>query len=343
MKPYLVDVPVKIDIWTRPVCQERQFNVIKEARPSVLFIQSDGGRNEEEWKLIRQNREMIENGIDWDCQVYKLYEDENLGMYTKGRKTNQFVWTKVDRCIFLEDDLVPAVSFFSFCAELLEKYKDDERIECICGCNYIGVYDECDSDYFFSRRGSIWGFATWKRVCTGLNIKDYANSEYVRNTLLRNAEFDRYTYDRIKAYGENEVYEGHVPSMEFWFDCLVSLQHKLQIVPKKNMVSNIGCDENATHAVSYKMLPHGIRRVFNMETYELNEPINHPRNVFPDLNYEKKRNRVLAYNMPLRTFARKVERQILLIRYRGLKVFFRQIGIIVKRIWMRKTNQKIEK
>lgn len=39
MKPYLVDVPVKINIWIRPECQKRQFEIIKQARPSILFVQ----------------------------------------------------------------------------------------------------------------------------------------------------------------------------------------------------------------------------------------------------------------------------------------------------------------
>ena len=36
------------------------------------------------------------------------------------RKGARFIWSKVDRCILLEDDQVPSVSYFSYCAELLE-------------------------------------------------------------------------------------------------------------------------------------------------------------------------------------------------------------------------------
>ena len=344
MKPYLVDVPVKIDIWTRPEYQERQFNVVKAARPSILFIQSDGGRNDKEWDLIRQNRQLIENGIDWECKVYKLYEDINVGMYAKGLKTFEFIWTKVDRCVFLEDDIIPAVSFFGFCSELLEKYKDDERIECICGSNYVGVNEECDSDYFFSRRGSVWGFATWKRVCTGLDSLKYADSRYVYSAVLKNTEYDKYTCKRIEAYAEKDnLYEGHVPSLEFWFDLLPSLQHQLVIIPKKNMISNIGCDENAAHSTTYNLLPRGIRRVFNMRTYELSLPIRHPEYVFPDLDYENKKNRIFATNMPIIQFARKVERMFLLLRYSGVKAFADRLKIIIRRKRMLKHNMTTER
>ena len=102
MKPYLIDVPVKINIWTRPECQRKQFEVIKQARPSILFVTSDGGRNEREWQLIYQNRKIYDEEIDWDCKVYKLYMDHNLGMYAMGEKRTELIWNTVDRCIMLE-------------------------------------------------------------------------------------------------------------------------------------------------------------------------------------------------------------------------------------------------
>ena len=54
-----------------------------------------------------------------------------------GRKATDFIWQHVDRCIFLEDDQIPAVCFFQYCAELLEKYKNDMRIDRICGMNHL--------------------------------------------------------------------------------------------------------------------------------------------------------------------------------------------------------------
>ena len=76
MKPYLVDVPVRVTIWIRPECQKKQFEILKEARPSIIFLQSDGGRNEKEWAAIYENRKLFDEGIDWDCTVYKIYENK---------------------------------------------------------------------------------------------------------------------------------------------------------------------------------------------------------------------------------------------------------------------------
>lgn len=135
---FLVELPVCINIWIRPECQRRQFEVIRQAKPSVLFLISDGGRTDAEWQAIFQNRTLYDEGIDWNCTVYKLYERQNQGMYAEAKRFHELVWSKVDRCAFLEDDVLPSVSFFRYCAELLERYKDDLRVNVICGMNHLG-------------------------------------------------------------------------------------------------------------------------------------------------------------------------------------------------------------
>ncbi len=305
MKDYLVDVPVRINIWIRPECQRKQFEIIKKARPSILFLISDGGRNEKEWSAIYQNRKIYDEEIDWNCTVYKVYEDKNNGLYTMGVKTRELVWSKVDRCIFLEDDILPSVSFFQYCAELLEKYKDDERISTICGMNHLGTYDAPKSDYFFSRQGSIWGTATWKRVHDMRDGIKYADDPYVLDLLRQRTRHNDTFWKKIMGYTKDERYDGHIPGGEFYVEFAMYGHNQLQIIPKKNMICNIGCTEDAAHSLSLNRLPKGIRRVFNMETYELDFPLKHAKYVIPDIEYEKKRNRIMAYNHPVISYIRR--------------------------------------
>lgn len=318
MKEYLVDVPVKINVWIRPECQKKQFDIIREARPSILFIVSDNGRNEKERKLISQNREIVEN-IDWECTVYKLYEEENQGMYAMGKKTHELVWSHVDRCIFLEDDILPSISYFRYCAELLEKYKDDKRINVICGVNHLGVSESVNSDYFFSRQGSIWGYATWKRTYEQYSDFSFAKDPYVMDLLKQRTKHNRIFWKRIEAYSKQKYYEGHAAWSEFFFEFAMYGHNQLQIVPKKNMLANIGCSKDAAHSGVLEQLPRGLRRVFNMETYELDFPLKHAQYVIPDVQYEKKRNRIMGYNFPFVSGYRKVETFFLKLRHGEFK------------------------
>lgn len=335
LKPYLVDVPVRVNIWIRPECQRKQFEVLKQARPSIIFLQSDGGRNEKEWEAIRKNRKIFEEEVDWDCTIHKLYEEENQGLYTMGKKVSKYIWEHVDRCIFLEDDFIPAVSFFQYCAELLEKYKDDTRISCICGMNHLGVYEDASSDYFFSRQGSIWGVANWRRSHELRNPDHpFANDPYTMK-LLNQRTRKNPTFRRvIKGYAKGKYFEGHVAGAEFFVEFSMYGHNQLQIIPKKNMICNIGCTENGTHATTWKQTPKGLRKLFNMKTYEMEFPMKHPEYVIPDTFYEKKRNRTIAYNYPLVKFYRRIESALLAIKsgsfFKRLKKKISKLGAIEK-------------
>lgn len=324
-KPWLVDVPVKVNIWVRPECQRKQFDVIKQARPSILFIQSDGGRNEQEWKIINEHRKMFDTEIDWDCKVYKIYADRNYGLYTMGAMRDKILWAHVDRCISLEDDQIPSVSFFRFCAELLEKYKDDERICCICGMNHLGVSSDVASDYFFSRQGSIWGVALWKRTYDQFGKFMYGKDPYIMKLLKQRTKHNPIVWKRICAYAKSSEYEGHVAGDEFFIEFAMYGLNQLQIIPKYNMISNIGCSESAAHSNDIQMLPRGIRKIFNAKLYEMNFPLKHPEYVIPDVEYEKKRNRMMGYNYPVIFWARKVESFILMVRYGKFKQALKKV------------------
>ncbi|HCV55538.1 MAG TPA: hypothetical protein DF911_06150 [Erysipelotrichaceae bacterium] len=318
-QPYLVDVPVKTNIWIRPDLQRRQFEVIRRARPSELFIISDGGRNDEEWKRINESRDMFDSEIDWECKVHKYYADHNYGMYATDDFTNQVLWSQVDRCVILEDDILPSVSFFEYCRELLEKYKDDTRISLICGMNHEGISENVTADYLFTRYGSIWGVARWKRTVDDYQKTGYQHDPYAMECLkeLLLSQGRKSHWKHIEEVAQKNAYDGHIPGDEYYMNLAGYAQNQLMIVPKKNLISNIGCDAHAAHSDSLDRLPKGIRRVFNMETYELEFPLKHPDYVFPDLGYEKRRNRIMAMDHPMVLAWRALERSWLILTHDG--------------------------
>ena len=302
-KPFLVDVPVKINIWIRPECQRAQFEVLRQARPSIMFLISDGGRNDKEWEAIRVNRKIFDEEIDWECTVYRMYEDHNNGLYTMGRKSRSLIWDNVDRCIFLEDDYVPAVSYFRFCAELLEKYKDDERIEMICGHNPMVTYeDAAPNDYFFSENGwSIWGTASWKRVEMQREYPfDYADNQYIKRCIESN--MNEFWYKKVKGYCDGKLVDNHVPGGEYYHAVNSVLYHRLSIMPTRNMIKNIGYDGAHTSANLAKK-----KKYFGAQTYEIEFPIKHPKYVIDDKYFGREYDKLIGHakkNPVLKFFGR---------------------------------------
>lgn len=331
-----IDIPVAINFFNRPDTLAKMFDVIREVRPSYLFLIADGPRInvESDANNTKACRDIVEN-VDWSCKLYHLYADTNQGLFVTYFEAMSLVFTVVDRCVFLEDDLVVSESFFPFCKELLEKYENDLRIHFITGFNTVGVYDRPDGDYFFSGEGSIWGYALWKRTFDSMNLK-FRNNPYAIDCAKRLAHQRKRGYEkRIQKTVNNPMWEGHIPHVEFYKNLLRFTENQLYIVPTKNMVSNIGFSSGGVHtADNINKLPRATQKLFDTPTYVYDFPLHHPEFVICDLQYENYVNKVLAWNAPVTQFFRRVEALLRHLRYGD----FKRIATKIKGLFIRDTS-----
>lgn len=280
-----VDVPVLLIFFTRVEILSKTFEQVKLARPSKLFLYQDGPRdsNARDIENIQKCRSIVEN-IDWECEVFKYYQNKNMGVDPSEFIAQKWAFSHVDRCIVLEDDDVPAQSFFPFCAELLEKYKDDERINYICGLNHMEISTHVPYDYFFSTSGSITGWASWKRVIdTWEDHYDFLDDEY---TLKIAQQLPYYLgIEKRTIISAQKKREEQIAYYETIFGVSQRLNSRLNIVPTRNMISNIGFGEDAAHTVSFDELDENLKSIFYMKTYEIDFPIKHPKYVICDINH----------------------------------------------------------
>lgn len=316
-KPYGIDVAVLLIFWARPEQFGKVFEQVKKTRPSKLFLYQDGPRENrsDDLESIKKCRDIAED-IDWECKVHKMYQEKNYGCDPSGFIAQKWAFSIVDECIVLEDDCVPSQSLFPFCKELLEKYRHDERIHMICGMNNTGVSEHCPYSYLFSITGSIWGWASWKRVIdTWDENYSFLDDKFTIQQLAKNMiNFDKFLKTYIKHKQSGKVHHESISASSMF------LNSRLNIVPTKNMISNIGVSENATHAVSdAKMLPRGIRKIFNMRTYEIEFPLKHPKYVIEDVEFRKRLYRIMANGHPIISIFRRFESIALRIRYGDFK------------------------
>ena len=137
--------------------------MIRKVAPKNLYLAADGPRQdrEGETELCNRVREIISN-IDWPCNVKTLFREKNVGCREAVSEAINWFFGQEEQGIILEDDCLPDVTFFPFCEQLLEKYKDDERVISIGGTN-LGYRFPDESSYGFSRFMNMWGWATWRR------------------------------------------------------------------------------------------------------------------------------------------------------------------------------------
>lgn len=306
-KEFRIDIPVLLIFFCRPEPLFKVFEQIKLAKPSKLYLYQDGAREnrQDDAKNVMKCREIVKD-IDWECEVFYKYQDKNYGCDPSEFISQKWMFENEEYGIVLEDDDVPSQSFFPFCKEMLEKYKHDDRIGVICGMNNLGINEDSPYSYTFARTGSIWGWATWKRnVDLWEEHYDWLNDKYALGLLEKSigkTDFKNLLKTSLnhKATGK-AYYETIVGSS-------ILLNSKLNIIPSKNLISNIGIGADGTHALdSIDKLPKGIRQVLFMETYELEFPLKHPRYVLEDVEYKNKLDRIMGNGYPLVQFYRTVE------------------------------------
>lgn len=183
-----LNTPIAFLIFRRPDLTARVFAAIRQAQPRQLFIVADGARNEEENLLCQQARAVTEV-IDWDCEVFRNYANENLGCRKRVSSGLDWVFAQVEEAIILEDDCLPHPSFFRYCQELLDYYREDERIWCISGDNFQDGQWRGDGSYYFSNFNHCWGWASWRRAWNKYD-HDLANWEKFRDRQYLNSILD---------------------------------------------------------------------------------------------------------------------------------------------------------
>lgn len=264
-----MQTPVVLIVFNRPDFTRRVLDRIRHAKPAHLFVVADGPRatHPEDVARVAAVREAVENCIDWPCVVWRNYAPCNLGCMERVRTGLDWAFSIAERAIILEDDCLPDLGFFDFCDELLEKYRDDARVMSIGGTNFIEPHYPSSYSYWFSHHPWTWGWATWRRAWR-YNDFEMASWE-TRQDALR-ASFST-TWERQYWISTFEQARRDLRAANCWdfqwnFTCR-SLGG-VAIVPRYNMVENLGFGEDATHQFS------DMSR-FALPTKSL-FPVNHP-------------------------------------------------------------------
>ena len=274
--------PILFIVFKRLDTTKRVFEQIRKVKPLKLYIASDGPRNESEKAKVLQVREFIMKNIDWDCEVKTRFRDKNLGVGFGPNDAIDWFFAHEEEGIILEDDCAPSLSFFHFCQELLDMYRDNKKIGAIQGFNPFPQKDYPYS-YFFSKYDLKWGgWATWKDrwQYQDMYMKDWPQ---VRNTDLLDKIFKG--NKMVKLYWESifdQIYLNPHFAWDTQFTYQMLKRGMLTIVPKKNIVLNIGYGEEAS---STKWgIPEHIK---SLKLEKLEFPIIHPEEIKVNEAYDK--------------------------------------------------------
>lgn len=239
------DTPVLFLVFNRPEPTKLVFDVLREVKPSRLYIASDGPRVNNiadiEKNLLIKN--YLINNVDWDCELFTLFRETNLGCKNAVSSAISWFFENEEQGIILEDDCLPNISFFKFCEVGLNKYKDDLSVCSISGNLRENSVVSSIPCIYKSKYFNMWGWATWRRQWNKYDVNFFLNNA---NLNLKHYFLDKkercYWKDIVKKMEKNKI---NTWDYQMLFISLVNSQYS--IYPYKNLVKNIGFNIEATH------------------------------------------------------------------------------------------------
>lgn len=243
----MLKIPVAYIIFNRPRHTRETFASIRAQRPKRLFVIADGPRLDHptDADRCREVREIVE-AIDWPCDVHRNYADVNMGCKRRVISGLDWVFSKVECAIVLEDDCHPHPDFYGYCDALLKRYKDDDRVMVVTGCNFQDGIRRGTASYYFSKYNHVWGWATWRRSWQKNDPTLSFWPEWKRSRLWRD-----HTPDSIeRRYWTNifnRMYCNEIDTWDYSWTASVWYYNGLTATPNVNLVTNIGNGPEGAH------------------------------------------------------------------------------------------------
>jgi hypothetical protein len=237
-------------VFNRPDTTARVFETIRAAKPPRLYVAADGPRigRDGEAALCSQVRKLATQ-VDWPCKLYTLFQDTNLGCKIGVSSAINWFFEHEEEGIVLEDDILAQPSFFEYCDEMLDRYRDDTKVSMVSGCNLLSKRLPMQESYFFSRYVYIWGWATWRRAWKHYDVTMAQWPSWRTSGALHQIlGFD----NALTLYWEkifNQVHSNEIDTWDYQWVFTCWKESGLDIVPVHNLIENLGFGPDATHTI----------------------------------------------------------------------------------------------
>ncbi len=244
----MFSTPILFLIFNRPNTTKIVFDRIREIKPARLYVAADAPRKGKpgEAEKCLETRRIIDK-VDWPCEMQTLFRETNLGCRKAVSEAITWFFSNEEQGIILEDDCLPDLSFFPYCEELLERYKDDRRVGHIGANCFVPGIIPTPFSYDFCHVSHIWGWATWRRVWKKVNIDFPFWEEHKedRKKLFCNKWEEIYFTSFI---ADAKARRGGLDPWAVFYYYSLRVNGQLAVYPAVNLVTNIGLESpGATH------------------------------------------------------------------------------------------------
>jgi hypothetical protein len=255
------DTPVLIIVFNRPDKVVRLMAALAVSKPRHLYVAADGPRShrpDDVEKCVR-TRELA-TAVTWECEVHTYFSEANKGCRLGVSSGITWFFSQVEAGIILEDDCIPTPAFFTYTAELLNKYQHDTRIMHINGSSFLTLAESGinPASYYVSALPLVWGWATWRQAWVQYDIEMKQRDSIVA-TLTRNHIFAKKYFGIFWQKLFEHILSARVDTWDAQWVYTIMHNGGVTITPAQNLIENIGFDADATHTTESS--PHALASV----------------------------------------------------------------------------------
>ena len=269
-----METPVLLLVYNRPEQTFRVLQRLKEFGVTTIFVSGDGPKSKDDRIKTDEVKSCVNRFSSIISNVQFL--EKNEGCKKAVITGINWFFDNVEEGIILEDDCMPSEHFFAFTNDLLNRYRNERKVWMISGNNPLGKW-EAEGNHFFSRIGHIWGWATWRDRWDDFRPE----LPYIQSFIDDNGF--------KKAFGPTQLAEsrkqltikakrGEIDTWDYQWMAQILTKNGLAVVPSKNLVENIGFDNDGTNLTEK---PNWIQNEATLKPLQISE-----RSIVIDREYE---------------------------------------------------------
>lgn len=238
-----METPVLLLVYNRPKQTEQVLKKLKECGIKHVFVSTDGPKNAADRKLTEEVKS-IHNRFD-SIIMNSRFSEKNLGCKEAVISSIDWFFNQVEEGIILEDDCLPSPHFFPFLEDMLNRYRDEQKVMMIGGNNPLGEW-QTDGGHFFSRIGTIWGWATWKNRWESFNTELPEFDKFISNRGFERA-FGPTKLAASRLVLTQKSIRGEIDTWDYQWNAHLLMNNGLAVIPERNLIENIGFETDGTN------------------------------------------------------------------------------------------------
>lgn len=236
--------PIAIFTFNRPKHTKETIAALAKnelAKESPLFIFIDGPKIQSDVDAQTEIKYFIQLYEKSFKSVEVSISDKNKGLANSITKGVDYILTKFEKIIVLEDDLVTSPLFLKYMNKALDLYQNSENIFSING--HMFPVDFGSNETFLSPLAtSSWGWATWRKRWEVFSMETPFKSVIQNNEFIKN----RFNIGDLRY----DLYLNNNNSWAIRWYYHVFSRNGLGLFPTVSLVQNIGFDGSGTHCES---------------------------------------------------------------------------------------------